>query len=164
MNKEITFVIKPKTIGPLKLKVLDVDLSILSEDAKMLAENILTTENRDDLSDCPIEGPTQRELWDKAGKEVEKYEKAYGSEYFDKPTRILWRWDCLKDSETPEEYFERHALKIRKEGGNIQTSQWGGRREGSGRPSTGRKKHILYITEEEHVEVKKLIDTLRKAT
>jgi hypothetical protein len=39
---------------------------------------------------------------------------------------------------------------------------WGGSREGAGRKSTGRKKHILYITEEEYLKVKQLIEQLRK--
>jgi hypothetical protein len=37
----------------------------------------------------------------------------------------------------------------------------GGYREGSGRPSTGRKKHNFYITDEENEAIKKLIKTLR---
>jgi hypothetical protein len=39
---------------------------------------------------------------------------------------------------------------------------WGGKRPNSGRPSTGRKKHILYITDEEYLKVKQLIEQLRK--
>lgn len=39
---------------------------------------------------------------------------------------------------------------------------WGGKREGSGRPSTGRKKHQIYVTDEEYTQVKKLIEQLRK--
>ena len=38
---------------------------------------------------------------------------------------------------------------------------WGGKREGSGRPSTGRKKQNIYVTDAEFAEVKKLIDKLR---
>ena len=38
---------------------------------------------------------------------------------------------------------------------------WGGRRERAGRPSTGRKKHQIYVTDEEYIEVKKLIELLR---
>ena len=44
----------------------------------------------------------------------------------------------------------------------IDTASWGGKREGSGRPSTGRKKHQLYITEEEYLKIKQLIEQLRK--
>lgn len=38
---------------------------------------------------------------------------------------------------------------------------WGGKREGAGRPSTGRKKHQIYVTEEEYAKVKQLIENLR---
>lgn len=39
---------------------------------------------------------------------------------------------------------------------------WGGKREGSGRPSTGRKRRYMYITDEEYLKVKQLIKQLRK--
>lgn len=38
---------------------------------------------------------------------------------------------------------------------------WGGKREGSGRPATGRKRHYYYVTDQEDVEIKKLIQQLR---
>ena len=38
---------------------------------------------------------------------------------------------------------------------------WGGKREGAGRPTTGRKKKQIYVTDAEYAEVKKLIDKLR---
>jgi hypothetical protein len=41
-------------------------------------------------------------------------------------------------------------------------NNWGGKRPNSGRPSTGRKKHVVYITEEEYLKVKQLIEELRK--
>jgi hypothetical protein len=41
-------------------------------------------------------------------------------------------------------------------------NQWGGKRVGSGRPSTGRKKQVLYITDEEYLKIKQLIEQLRK--
>jgi hypothetical protein len=41
-------------------------------------------------------------------------------------------------------------------------SIWGGKRKGSGRPSTGRKKHQFYVTDSEAEQIKQLIDTLRK--
>lgn len=44
----------------------------------------------------------------------------------------------------------------------IDISSWGGKREGSGRPSTGRSKKVLYITDDEHIKVKELIEQLRK--
>jgi hypothetical protein len=39
---------------------------------------------------------------------------------------------------------------------------WGGRREGAGRPSTGRKKHQFYITDAEAEQFKQLLDNLRQ--
>jgi hypothetical protein len=44
---------------------------------------------------------------------------------------------------------------------NIPCSR-GGKREGAGRPSTGRKKVNYYVTGEEDSEIKKLIEQLRK--
>jgi hypothetical protein len=41
-------------------------------------------------------------------------------------------------------------------------NSWGGQRKGSGRPSTGRSKKVLYITDEEYLKVKQLIEQLRK--
>jgi hypothetical protein len=38
----------------------------------------------------------------------------------------------------------------------------GGKREGAGRPATGRKKHQVYVTDEEFEQVKSLIDKLRQ--
>lgn len=44
---------------------------------------------------------------------------------------------------------------------NIRTG-WGGRREGAGRPATGRRKRTLYITDEEYEMLVKTLETLRK--
>lgn len=44
---------------------------------------------------------------------------------------------------------------------NICTS-WGGRREGAGRPATGRRKRNFYITDEEHQKLTEYLETLRK--
>ena len=38
---------------------------------------------------------------------------------------------------------------------------WGGSREGAGRPSTGRKKHQYYVSDEEDTQIKNLINQLR---
>ncbi len=38
----------------------------------------------------------------------------------------------------------------------------GGKREGAGRPSTGRKKHQIYVTDEEYELIKGFIENLRK--
>jgi hypothetical protein len=39
---------------------------------------------------------------------------------------------------------------------------WGGKREGSGRPSTGRKKQSFYVTDEENDKLRKHLEQLRK--
>jgi hypothetical protein len=44
---------------------------------------------------------------------------------------------------------------------NIRTG-WGGRREGAGRPATGRKKRNFYITDEEYQKLMEYLETLRK--
>lgn len=44
---------------------------------------------------------------------------------------------------------------------NIRTG-WGGRREGAGRPATGRKKRNFYITDEEYQKLTEYLETLRK--
>ncbi len=43
---------------------------------------------------------------------------------------------------------------------NIRTG-WGGRREGAGRPATGRKKRNFYITDEEYQKLMEYLETLR---
>jgi len=43
---------------------------------------------------------------------------------------------------------------------NIRT-EWGGKRPGAGRPSTGRKKRTLYITDEEYNKLKEYLQSLR---
>jgi hypothetical protein len=40
---------------------------------------------------------------------------------------------------------------------------WGGAREGAGRKSTGRKLIRLYVTDQEHEAIKKLIEQLRQS-
>lgn len=128
MIKTIIFVVTAatarKTLGyegivDLVRVPMQVDLSKLSETALNLALAVSTLERADDLSKLYIEGPTQRELFIKAGKlkELELYERVYGSENFDKPILITWRWDCLRRIETPENYFERHAKRIEEIGG-----------------------------------------------
>jgi hypothetical protein len=42
------------------------------------------------------------------------------------------------------------------------TKSWGGRREGAGRPATGRKKRNFYITDEEYQKLMEYLETLRK--
>lgn len=38
----------------------------------------------------------------------------------------------------------------------------GGHREGAGRKATGRKRHFYYVTDEEHVKIKELVEQMRK--
>jgi len=38
---------------------------------------------------------------------------------------------------------------------------WGGKREGAGRKSTGRKKRTIYVTDEEHIKAKEFIESIR---
>lgn len=38
---------------------------------------------------------------------------------------------------------------------------WGGHRPGSGRKPTGRVKNVMYITEEEHRQIKLLLEEMR---
>jgi hypothetical protein len=125
--KDITFIVTSRTARGMGYKgnadlvrvLLPVDLGKLSSAANKLAQAVCTLENRDDLSKVYVEGPTQRELYIKGGKldELKRFEEFYGSEYFDKPTVIVWHWDCLKRKETPGEYFERHAKMIEEAGG-----------------------------------------------
>lgn len=44
---------------------------------------------------------------------------------------------------------------------NIRTG-WGGRREGAGRPATGRKKRTMYITDSEYQKLTEYLDSLRR--
>ena len=39
---------------------------------------------------------------------------------------------------------------------------WGGKREGAGRKPTGRSKKMVYVTDEEFAEIKKLIEEMRE--
>ncbi len=43
----------------------------------------------------------------------------------------------------------------------MEKSKAGGKREGAGRPPTGRKKANFYITDQEKLEILKLIEKLR---
>lgn len=39
---------------------------------------------------------------------------------------------------------------------------WGGKREGSGRKTTGRKRKFYYVTEEEDIKIKEYLNKLRE--
>ncbi len=125
--KYITFIVTEanarvmgyKGIADLVRVALPVNLDKLSLAANKLAQAVSTLEKRDDLSKVYVAGPTQREVYIQEGrlKELQRFERFYGSEYFDSPTVIVWGWDCLRRKETPEEYFERHAKMIEKANG-----------------------------------------------
>lgn len=46
--------------------------------------------------------------------------------------------------------------------GKLVNGSWGGSRPGAGRPSTGRRKRTLYITDEEYRQITDHLETLRK--
>lgn len=80
-------------------------------------------------------------------------------------------WHDLRYKQ-PDSLFKLHQIanqqtpKIAAEliawGEKWQIATHGGNREGSGRPSTGRKKHQYYITDDEDAQIKNLINQLRK--
>lgn len=125
--KDITFIVTARTARGFGYKgsadlvrvPLQVDLSKLSPTALDLAQAVYSLENADDLSKVWVVGPTQRELFIKEEKleDLELYKKVFPSEDLDKPTKIVWHWDCLRGTETPEEYFERHGEMIKEAGG-----------------------------------------------
>lgn len=43
---------------------------------------------------------------------------------------------------------------------NVRT-EWGGKREGAGRPATGRKRQFIYVTDDEFNKIKELLEQLR---
>jgi hypothetical protein len=73
---------------------------------------------------------------------------------------------CIEDMEKIIKDLDNEADVNGWEDGNgntIRINTWGGNRKGSGRPSTGRIKKQIYVTDEEFDEVKKLIEDLRKS-
>jgi hypothetical protein len=64
----------------------------------------------------------------------------------------------LKDSEGTEIF----ANTLSEMDGTINNmSEWGGPREGAGRPSTGRKAKPFYVTDEEYIKLKEYLEQLR---
>lgn len=126
MKKNIDFIMSGKTAkkygysGEAKRVSIEceVDLDALSPAARAIAENICTTYNRDDLSDIRLEGPSLIEWATITGneKECEKLErvgKVFGKDYIERPQSTIWPFDYLRNSETPEEYFERQVEYMR---------------------------------------------------
>ncbi len=96
---------------------MNVDLGRLSPAARFIAENIATTENRDDLSTIRVYGPTGRQVLEKAGRyeDIRNYEQVFGID-LDRPVSQTWRFDGLRVNESPEDYFERQVDKMKKNG------------------------------------------------
>ena len=136
--KNITFTKKDGS-----LVVYSVATEKLQGTARVLAELVKTTENRDDYSDIRVVSKyTNRELYEqnkeiviqyKDGEvivakkydeaEIAKIETFYGKEFLETHPTILWRWGALRDDETPEGYFERHAERIEGLGGIVDATE-----------------------------------------
>lgn len=115
---------------------LTVEIDNLSPIARRLALGIGTLENADDLSNVYVRSRLSNyELvcrdWDlsdylrpfkRLGKSpsehCQRVSRILGDGWPGEHPTIIWRWDALKDGETPEAYFERHAAKMN-EGGII---------------------------------------------
>jgi hypothetical protein len=112
---------------------LPVELDVLSQVARTLANSILTTDNADDLSLVYVRD--QKTIWERQVELAEKMyldadsrleylatiKRMYFSEVGQRHRHgvITWRWDTLKWNETPEEYFERHSRAILDQGGLV---------------------------------------------
>lgn len=135
MKKTISFVVgKP---GKLSIESHEVDLDSLSPIARELAERILTTDMSDDLSYVGLRCKyTRTELCKKIIADFEKNGalSRYGSFAYRNSQKIIadiengdpwgvadqvltssYIWDSLKDDESPEAYFERHAKALESE-------------------------------------------------
>lgn len=69
--------------------------------------------------------------------------------------------ECKEELEYKLEPFTSNGFEVQK----IEPARknWGGKRQGAGRPTTGRKKRNFYITDEEAEAIKNLINTMRKS-
>lgn len=125
--------------APICFKLFEVDLEKLSPSARAVAENICTTNKRDDASNVFLEGATQREVkeyveklyenkdyltlhelgyWGNREQDMENFamaETCFGI-VPEKRRTTLWRFDVIREHETPEEYFERQVEKMRENG------------------------------------------------
>lgn len=127
MTKNITFF---RQSGSQKcLETMPVDLDALSPMARFLALSISTTDNNDDFSSVTLDCRySNRELWTRVlSDETGRYsdlEKRNAQDNIDKEKMLChgdmvqscnYIWDALRDAETPEQYFERHAGYIQHE-------------------------------------------------
>lgn len=91
----------------------DVDLDALSPVARLIAEKVFTTWNGDDASNLFVES-------NKTNIELNPaFHCRYAPDWKDKKPRICWRFDQMRDDESPEKYFERQAEKIASAGGHV---------------------------------------------
>lgn len=95
-----------------------VDLNKLTPLARVVAESIYTTDLRDNFSIIYLEGPSisARRKAEKLPDVPVQYRKAFGDEFFDTPVVDYWRFDYIRGTETPEDYFERQAREMRDAG------------------------------------------------
>ena len=119
MTKSITFI----ACTPRRhLVTLPVELETLSTVARQLADLVCTTENADDLSTvyirCKLSNrekwreQAEKRPWDTyARQQAEAWERVD-----DMPLVNPYYWDDIREHETPEQYFERHAARITAEG------------------------------------------------
>ncbi len=117
--KKITFV----TGKQRKFEVKDVKVDKLNGTARKLAELIYTTENADDLSNVFVRSPKinldfMKEML-KSDEEIENIKRVFGEEILEERPVMTWTWDKLRENETPEQYFERHARNLDNIGGEI---------------------------------------------
>lgn len=99
----------------------EVDLDLLSPAARTIAERIFTTWNGDDASNLFVESDkTNGEL--NPGELPPDHPRSYKSvmpDWFSRKARICWKFDQMRDDETPERYFERQAKRISEIGGHV---------------------------------------------
>ena len=121
---------RPRTSRP--AMTLPVNLDGLSETARRLA-HVDTTDHGDDASLVWVRSSRtlreeSRERWGERTfyrhgcKTWVAYDQLMGTVYeraWNAPETIVWHWDALRNSETPEEYLERHAARIQEIGGTV---------------------------------------------
>lgn len=130
MKKNIAFV--KDVNGGLVEELMTVDLTKLSRTAMALALSISTTDRRDDHSLVVLRCKyTNRDLFEKVlADDTGRYtqdEKQNASKRLamirsgdmwsdaDRVQTAEYQWDTIRDGETPEAYFERHAGMIETE-------------------------------------------------
>ena len=121
---------RPRTSRP--AMTLPVNLDGLSETARRLA-HVDTTDHGDDASLVWVRSSRtlreeSRDRWDdrtfyrhgcKTWRRYDQLMNAVYGRVWNAPEIIVWHWDALRNSETPEEYLERHARSIQEIGGIV---------------------------------------------